>query len=153
MTNLRVFFDIVIGKSRARWIIMELFRDVVPKTTENFRCMCTGGKGIRISRKALHYKFMCQGKDFTRGNWTGGESIYRVRFKGEIFKKKHTGSGVFLMASAGLNTNGFQFFICTTKTVVEGYAIMEGMEKEGSESGAMKTKVVIEDCGEITTEN
>ncbi|KAJ0970291.1 hypothetical protein J5N97_023168 [Dioscorea zingiberensis] len=103
MANPKVFFDVAIGKSRAGRIIMELFSDVVPKTAENFRCLCTGEKGIGISGKALHYKgssfhriipgFMCQGGDFTRGNGTGGESIYGARFEDENFKKKHTGPG------------------------------------------------------------
>ncbi|KAM0938920.1 putative peptidylprolyl isomerase [Dioscorea sansibarensis] len=172
MANPRVFFDIAIGKARAGRIIMELFADVVPKTAENFRCLCTGEKGIGILGKPLHYKgssfhriipgFMCQGGDFTRGNGTGGESIYGARFEDENFKKKHTGPGVVSMANAGPNTNGSQFFICTARTgwldgkhvvfgkVVEGYSVVEAMEKEGSGSGETQTKVVIEDCGEIT---
>ncbi|XP_039138462.1 peptidyl-prolyl cis-trans isomerase CYP19-3-like [Dioscorea cayenensis subsp. rotundata] len=175
MANPRVFFDIAIGKARAGRIIMELFADVVPKTAENFRCLCTGEKGIGISGKPLHYKgssfhriipgFMCQGGDFTRGNGTGGESIYGARFEDENFKKKHTGPGMVSMANAGANTNGSQFFICTARTgwldgkhvvfgkVVDGYGVVEAMEKEGSGSGETKTKVVIEDCGEITTES
>ena len=88
-----VFFDITIGGSLKGRIEMELRADVVPKTAENFRCLCTGEKGVGRSGKLLHFKgssfhrvipgFMCQGGDFTRGNGTGGESIYGSKFEDE----------------------------------------------------------------------
>ena len=81
-----VFFDISIGGSSKGRIEMVLRADVVPKTAENFRCLCTGEKGIGRSGKILHFKgssfhrvipgFMCQGGDFTKHNGRGGESIY-----------------------------------------------------------------------------
>ncbi|XP_010940596.1 peptidyl-prolyl cis-trans isomerase CYP19-3 [Elaeis guineensis] len=172
MANPKVFFDILIGRAKAGRILMELFADVTPKTAENFRCLCTGEKGIGRSGKPLHYKgstfhriipnFMCQGGDFTRGNGTGGESIYGLKFEDENFKKKHTGPGVLSMANAGPNTNGSQFFICTEKTawldgkhvvfgkVIDGYSVVQAMEKVGSEGGRTSSPVVIEDCGQIT---
>ncbi|CAL0308821.1 unnamed protein product [Lupinus luteus] len=171
MSNPKVYFDILIGKLKAGRVVMELFADVTPKTAENFRALCTGEKGIGRSGKPLHYKgsafhriipdFMCQGGDFTRGNGTGGESIYGAKFVDENFKLKHTGPGILSMANAGPNTNGSQFFICTSKTswldgkhvvfgkVVDGYSVVQEMEKVGSNGGSTSEPVVIEDCGQI----
>jgi len=116
-----VFFDITIGGSPKGRIEMELRADVVPRTAENFRCLCTGEKSIGRSGNLLHFKgspfhrvipgFMCQGGDFTRRNGTGGESIYGEKFADENFTLKHTGSGVLSMANSGPNTNGEHFII------------------------------------------
>ena len=90
-----VFFDVTIGGSPKGRIEMELRADVVPKTAENFRCLCTGEKGVGRSGKLLHFKgsschrvipgFMAQGGDFTRHNGTGGESIYGEKFAGKLY--------------------------------------------------------------------
>ncbi|XP_073314800.1 peptidyl-prolyl cis-trans isomerase CYP19-3-like isoform X2 [Primulina huaijiensis] len=171
MKNPKVFFDILIGKVKAGRVVMELFADSTPKTAENFRALCTGEKGVGASGKPLHYKgskfhriipsFMCQGGDFTRGNGTGGESIYGMKFSDENFKLKHTEPGLLSMANSGPNTNGSQFFITTVKTswldgkhvvfgkVVEGYDVVKEMENVGSQSGSTSSTVVIDDCGEL----
>ena len=120
-----VFFDVTIGGAPAGRITFGLFKDT-PKTSENFRCLCTGEKGIGKSGKPLHYKgssfhrvisdFMAQGGDFTRGNGTGGESIYGEKFADENFNHKHNKPGLLSMANAGPGTNGSQFFITFVET-------------------------------------
>ncbi|CAD7939649.1 unnamed protein product [Amoebophrya sp. A25] len=169
--NPKVFFDIAIGNQNAGRIVMELRTDAAPKTAENFRCLCTGEKGVGKSGKPLHYKgstfhrvipnFMCQGGDFTVGNGTGGESIYGAKFPDENFTLKHTGPGILSMANAGPNTNGSQFFLCTVQTtwldgkhtvfgqVIEGMDVIRKVEQVGSDSGKTSKPVVVADCGQI----
>mmetsp|Transcript_14047 Transcript_14047/g.29671 ORF Transcript_14047/g.29671 Transcript_14047/m.29671 type:complete len:137 (-) Transcript_14047:2756-3166(-) len=132
---------------------------------------CTGERGIGRSGKLLHYKgstfhrviasFMCQGGDFTRGDGTGGESIYGEKFADENFKLKHSGAGTLSMANAGPNTNGSQFFLCTADTpwldgkhvvfgkVISGQSVISAIELVGSDSGATRVKVTIADSGQL----
>lgn len=154
-------------------IELELFADVVPKTAENFRCLCTGEVGrsgddktrLCFAGSSFHRiipGFMCQGGDFTKGNGTGGESIYGVKFDDENFKRKHF-KGCLSMANSGPNTNGSQFFICTDATahldgkhvvfgeVAAGYSVVQQMESLGSRSGRVSKKVTILNCGMVST--
>src|SRR3954451_25424249 len=167
-----VFFDISIGDKPAGRIEMELFADTCPKTAENVRQLCVGAKNKE--GKTLGYKgssfhriipeFMCQGGDFTRGNGTGGESIYGDKFADETFQGKsgkHFGPGTLSMANAGPNTNGSQFFLCTAPTpwldgkhvvfgqVVKGYDVLKKIEAVGARSGQTSAKATIRDCGKV----
>ncbi|EGS19196.1 putative cis-trans protein [Thermochaetoides thermophila DSM 1495] len=155
-------------------IKMELFKDVVPKTAENFRQFCTGEHKNHLGRP-MGYKgckfhriipnFMCQGGDFINGDGTGSVSIYGTKyFNDENFNLKHDRPGLLSMANAGPNTNGCQFFITTVPCpfldgkhvvfgqVVEGLDVVKKMEhvKTGRKGKDVPDlDVVIAQCGEM----
>ncbi|RAL46726.1 hypothetical protein DM860_005005 [Cuscuta australis] len=173
MANPRCFLDISIGGELEGRIVVELYKNVVPRTAENFRALCTGERGVSPhTGVALHYKGTCfhrimrgsmiQGGDVSAGNETGGESIYGLTFEDENFELKHDRKGTVSMANAGPDTNGSQFFISTTQQshlngknvvfgkVVRGLGLVRIIERVPvGEMGCPDLEVCIVDCGEI----
>jgi len=173
MGKVRCYLDVSIGGELEGRIVVELFDDVVPKTGENFRALCTGEKGVGPNTGVpLHYKgvrfhrviksFMVQGGDISAGDGTGGESIYGLKFEDENFELKHERKGMLSMANAGPDTNGSQFFITTTRTshldgkhvvfgkVIRGMGVVRSIEHVTTgENDCPDVDVVIADCGEI----
>jgi len=171
-----VYFDLTQdGKPLGR-VEIGLFGGTVPKTVENFKQLATkhltepstDGKLVGYKGSQFHrviFDFMIQGGDFTRGDGTGGRSIYGERFEDENFKLSHYGSGWLSMANAGKNTNGSQFFITLKKTPwLDGKHVVFGKVIKGMDIikkiGSTKTdgsdrplqNVVIADCGTIPVE-
>ena len=162
--NPRVFFEISADNQALGKITMELYANVVPKTAENLRALCTGEKGFGFKGSIFHRvipQFMLQGGDFTNHNGTGGKSIYGEKFADENFKLKHGGPGALSMANAGPNTNGSQFFITVAPTpwldgkhvvfgrVVEGFDVAKKVESYGSGNGKTLKKITVTNCGQL----
>jgi peptidylprolyl isomerase len=164
--NPKVAMDVSIGGEPAGTIEFELFEDVVPKTAENFRALCTGEKGEELAYAGSPFhriipEFMIQGGDFTNGNGTGGMSIYGERFEDENFDLKHTEAGLLSMANAGPDTNGSQFFITVAATpwldrrhvvfgkVTSGMDVVKAMEAQGSRSGQTREPVELVSCRQL----
>ena len=166
----KCYFDIAIGGTQVGRILMELYDDVAPRTTENFRALCTGEKSTESEKleykgSAFHRvipKFMIQGGDFTKGDGTGGKSIYGEKFEDETFALKHDKPFLLSMANAGPNTNGSQFFITCVPTphldnkhvvfgeVLKGKNIVRRIENIEKGVNDLPTKpVVISNCGVI----
>ncbi|XP_048791726.1 E3 SUMO-protein ligase RanBP2-like isoform X24 [Lagopus muta] len=162
-TNPVVYFNVSANDEPLGRITMELFSNVVPRTAENFRALCTGEKGFGFKNTTFHRivsDFVCQGGDITNHDGTGGRSIYGEAFEDENFEVKHTGPGLLSMANRGRDTNNSQFFITLKKAehldfkhvvfgfVKDGMDVVKKIESFGSPKGLVNGRVVITDCGQ-----
>ncbi|CAI6332149.1 unnamed protein product [Periconia digitata] len=163
-----VFFDIAIGSTKIGRIEMELFMDVVPATSENFRRLCSPGEFDGGSYKGCTFhrvirSFMNQGGDIINNDGTGSISIYGESFDDENFQLKHTRAGLLSMANSGPNTNGSQFFMLTAAAphldgkhvvfgdVLDGMNVVRKIEATRTDDRDKPTSpVVITDCGQLS---
>ena len=164
MTNPIVFLDVSANNNYLGRIVIELRKDIVPNTAENFRSLCVGDRGITYKDSKFHRvipQFMLQGGDITNHNGTGGMSIYGRSFNDENFILRHTSPGVLSMANSGPNTNSSQFFITTVTTpwldgihvvfgnVIQGMDVVSRIESLGTQNGQTMQNIVIADCGQL----
>ncbi|XP_009945534.1 PREDICTED: E3 SUMO-protein ligase RanBP2-like [Leptosomus discolor] len=163
-TNPVVYFEVSADDEPLGHITMELFSNIVPRTAENFRALCTGERGFGFKNSRFHRivtDFVCQGGDITNHDGTGGRSIYGTAFEDENFEVKHTGPGLLSMANKGRDTNNSQFFITLKKAehldfkhvvfgfVKDGMDVVKKIESFGSPKGLVNGRIVITDCGQI----
>ncbi|XP_045716474.1 peptidyl-prolyl cis-trans isomerase A-like [Phyllostomus hastatus] len=164
MFNPILFFDITVHGEPLGHISFELFGDKIPKTAENFHSLSTREKGLSYKGSCFHIiisGFMWQSDDFTCHNVNGWTPFYGEKFDDENFILKHISPGILPVASTGPNTNGSQFFICTTKNEwLDGKHLVFGQLKEGmtiveatkcfeSRNGKTIKKITIADCGQL----
>lgn len=180
-TGPQCFMDFSVDGQSIGRVIVQLFADKAPLASENFRCLCTGEKGKGASTKDLCYRSskihrlvpgMCiQGGDFTKGNGTGGESIYPPnsehgdmwgKFKDETPFLIHSKKGLLSMANNGPNRNGSQFFFTLKPLpyldgkhvvfgdVVQGMEVLDEINKlESDKKQRPILTLMIEDCGQL----
>lgn len=170
ITN-QVYFDLEIDQIHIGRVIFGLFGEIAPITVENFRGLCTGEYGLNGDGLPLHYKnsvihrifpnFAIQGGDITIGDGSGGESIYGRRFRDEPFTLQHSQAGFLSMANYGKNSNNSQFYILFAQAswldgksvvfgkVIEGFSILETLEKHGNAQGKVNALIRISDSGEL----
>ncbi|CAD5114840.1 DgyrCDS3876 [Dimorphilus gyrociliatus] len=165
-----VFLDISVGNTNIGRIKFELFANVVPKTAENFRQLCTGEykrDGVPQGYKNCQFHrvikdFMVQGGDYINHDGTGVASIYSGAFSDENFMLKHSGPGILSMANSGPDTNGCQFFITCTQCefldgkhvvfgrVIEGLLVLRKIENVPTgPNNKPKIPIIISECGEM----
>lgn len=167
----KVYINIRAGNSELGQIVIKLYSNIVPKTCENFRVLCSGERGYTNNGTKISYKnsifhriipnFMIQGGDIPNGDGTGKLSIYGDSFNDESFEVLHDQVGVVSMANSGPDTNGCQFFITTSPQpqldgkhvafgqIIAGIEIINEINELGSNDGTPLVKISVSDCGLI----
>merc|ERR1712187_658016 len=173
--NIYVYMEVEISNVNIGRMIFKLYNTIVPKTAENFRCLCNGERGTGlITKMPLHFQgakfhrvipgFMCQGGDFELGDGRGGESIYGGKFNDEQagLALRHSKRGLLSMANSGRDTNGSQFFILFKPAhhlnskhvifgeIVEGHATLDAIEgvKTTSDDRPI-APITVSRCGQL----
>ncbi|ELU00334.1 hypothetical protein CAPTEDRAFT_184272 [Capitella teleta] len=170
-----VFMDISIGDSPVGRLVFELFTELVPKTCENFRALCTGEKGKSEQNEyALHFlnsifhrivpRGWVQGGDIWLKKGDGGESIYGECFPDENFAVRHNKRGILGMANHGPHSNGSQFYITLEPAawmdtkyvafgqVIEGTETLRAIESQSTNNQRPLKEIKVTDCGVCTYE-
>lgn len=151
----KVWLDMQRGSGPVTRVVVALYTDTVPRTAENFRCLCTGERGIGKCGQPLHYRqtlvhkvirrAVIEAGDVQKYDGTGGESIYGPTFEDESFQDTHHKRGLLSMANHGPNTNNSKFFFTLRSLpefdgkhvvfgeVIDGSMILDSMESVETE--------------------
>nr|7AOI_BQ Chain BQ, Peptidyl-prolyl cis-trans isomerase [Trypanosoma brucei] len=166
-----VFMDVTVEGDALGRVSVELFHDIVPKTTENFRSLCTGERGY--SQCPLFYKgipfhrvipgFIVQGGDILLKDGRGNVSVFGFPFPDESFEGKagkHL-RGTVAMAHSAPNQNGSQFFFNLARNdhldgkfvvcgqVIDGWEVVDRVAVlSGSSCGTPVSRAWITECGQ-----
>jgi len=107
-------------------VTIQVFRELLPKTSENFTALCEGAyAGCAFHRVVPH--------GWVQAGAVGGdESVYGGLFEDESFALKHRGAGDVAMASAAAHANGSQFYISLERLAyLDGKKVVFGRVVDG----------------------
>ena len=168
--NNKVFMDFTIGDRPAGRIVIELLDDVVEKTAENFKLLCTGAGGydcttsIKLDYVDSIVHRVIPGLMIALGELQGVSlSALQVPVADERFTLRHTTRGLLSMISRGPNNNGSAFIITLGPApqldykqvvfgkVIDGLSVLSAIEQvELSRTGVPKVVVSVTFCGALT---
>ena len=163
--NSFVFFEIQIGDKYAGKIEFELFKDMVPITSENFRNLCIGTSD-GLTYKNTYFNRIIKGFIIGGGelqnNIDEKKCIYGQYFDDENYNYGHCRRGLLTMDNDGKNKNNSKFLITLNHIpwfdgkhvvfgqVINGMEIIEQIENiETDKDDKPLTKIIIINCGEI----
>jgi cyclophilin family peptidyl-prolyl cis-trans isomerase len=160
--NLRVFFEIEIASKTCGRLVFELRGGICPRTVENFVGLTLHKRGYGYRGSCIHRivpGLLIQGGDITRGDGSGGVSIWGRDFRDENFAIHHTKRGILSMANFGPHTNNSQFVVSLSPCpwmerqsvafgeLVDGFAVLDVIESLAGPDQQVIRPVIVSHSG------